>query len=122
MSDVISDHRTELLAALKVLEPQIRGLHDLVAVSISPELVAEIEAQVAIRERRRGLILALLAAIEALFDDGYPDMPNAVLPPNLFSELRGENTDLDSAVAIFEDAGPATTLIVNLDAPVEKPL
>lgn len=127
--DVNPALRAELEAALAVIEPQIRGLHDLMTVSITEELRAEIEAQIEVRERRANLIQAVLdqldatnAAQAALEADGYPTLLNAELPPGLFTELQGEETDLDAAVAVFEKAGPATTVTIELGEPAEKPL
>jgi hypothetical protein len=118
--------RAELTAALQVLAPQIRGLHDLAAVSISPDLKAEIATQIAERERRRDLISTVIQwldgavqALNALANDGYPALPSAPIPPALFSELQGEETDLDAAVALFT-AQQATTLSVSLGEPTAK--
>jgi hypothetical protein len=110
--------RAELVAANAVLAPQIRGLHDLALVSISPELAAEIAKQIAARERRRDLINGVIAlldgawqALNALQADGYPALPTVPLQPSLLSELRGEETDLDAAVGLFT-AEPTITLDV----------
>lgn len=110
--------RAELVAANAVLAPQIRGLHDLAVVSISPELAAEIAKQIAARERRRDLINGVIAlldgawqALNALQADGYPALPAVPLQPSLLSELRGEETDLDAAVGLFT-AEPTITLDV----------
>lgn len=123
--------RAELVAALAVLAPQIRGLHDLAAVSISADLATEIGKQIAARERRRDLINTViqwldgaLQALNALQGDGYPALPTVSLPATLLSELRGEETDLDAAVGLFA-AQPAINLdVANLrftsqPAPVE---
>lgn len=127
--DVNPRLRAELLAALGIIEPQIRGLHDLMTVSITDELRAAIESEIVSRERRRNLIQAVLdqldatnAANDALAADGYPALPQVELPPGLFNELRGEETDLDAAVGIFEERGPAITVTIDLGTPAEKPL
>lgn len=114
--------RDELTAAAAVLAPQIRGLHDLVGVTVSELLVERINEQIAIRERRRDLIQTALADLQALEGDGYPDLASATLPPNLFVELQGEEADLDAAVAIFEPALPAVSVSVDLGAPADKPI
>lgn len=114
--------RAELLAALAVIEPQIRGLHDLTTVSITDELKAAIEAQIGPRERRRDLIQAVLDALDALEADGYPTLAPADLPANLFAELQGENTDIEAAVGVFDEALPASHIAVVLGEPVEKPV
>lgn len=113
--------RAELEQALAVIEPQIRGLHDLTTTSITAELKAAIEAQIVPRERRRDLIKAVLTALDALEADGYPALDKADLPANLFDELQGENTDIEAAVDVFEESGPASHIAVSLGEPAEKP-
>lgn len=127
-NDVNSALRAELLAAQIVLEPQIRGLHDLVTVSITEGLRAAIHEQITARERRRDLIQGVLdqldatnAAQDELEADGYPALPTAELLPGLFTELRGEDADIKAAVAVFEERGPASAITVDLGDPVEKP-
>jgi hypothetical protein len=100
--------RAELTAALGIVAPQIRGLRDLTTVSISPDLVEDVNNQITSRERRRDLIQAVLTALDhvvsalkALEADGYPDLKTSVINPTLFTELQGERTDLEAAVAIF---------------------
>lgn len=121
--DINFDRRTELEAALDVLEPQIRGLHDLAAVSISRDLKAAIDREVAARERRRNLIRAEIAemdqantAHDKLLADGYPNLNVVALEPALFDELQGENADLDAATAIF-DTDRAATLTMTFSNP-----
>lgn len=100
--------RAELNDALVVLAPQIRGLHDLAAVSVSADLLGAINHQITIRERRREFILAVLHTLDLVVEaragleaDGYPTLGSAVIEPALFSELQGQDSDLTSAVAVF---------------------
>lgn len=118
--------RAELVAALAVVNPQIRGLHDLAATSISADLAAEIIKQVSAREHRRDLLNTTLQwldgalhSLNALQADGYPDLPGAALPPALLTELKGEETDLGAAMATFI-VEPATNISVALGAPTER--
>jgi hypothetical protein len=124
--DVNPQLRAELNSALDVLMPQIRGMHDLLAVSITTELHAEISDAVAKRERRRDLIQAVLndldatqAARAALEDDGYPSLPNVTIVNSQFTELQGEAADLQAAVGVFGQE--ASRLSVGLGAAVDKP-
>ncbi len=118
--------RAELEAALAVLDPQIRGLHDLAVVSISAELAAAIQQQIAEREKRQQLLRAALAsldgvvtALDMLFQDGYPALPDAFLDPNLLAELHDEDADLDAASGIFVP-NVAAAISIDLGNPVEK--
>jgi hypothetical protein len=118
--------RAELTAALAVLAPQIRGLRDLSAVSISSDLVAEIIVQAGDRERRRDLIHAVISALDqvvatrvALEADGYPTLTTSPVVQSLFSELQEEAGDLQAAVAVFT-TDQAATMAITLGAPVVK--
>lgn len=127
MDDINPALRAELLAAVEVLEPQLRGLHDLAAVSVSGGLMAEINDQIRSREQRRTLIQNVLAAMDAtngtflqLLNDGYPALPDDVLSTALMDELRGEMADLAAAEAVFQDNSQATTMVVSLGTPEPK--
>ena len=111
--------RAELMAALGVLNPQIRGLSDLQRTSISGQLIAKIAEQISAREQRRDLVNAVLSyldgaltALTALEGDGYPALPNTWLPSNLLAELQGEETALEAAVGLFI---PEPAVSVGLD-------
>lgn len=118
--------RAELLAALAVIDPQIRGLHDLAVVSISAELAAAIQQQIVERERRQRLLQAAIASLNAVVTaldeleaDGYPALPDAFLDPNLLAELNEEENDLDAASGIFVP-NVAAAISIDLGTPVEK--
>lgn len=119
--------RAELLAALGVLGPQIRGLDDLAAVSISPELRSAVQTQSANRKHRRDLIQSVLDALDhtvatllLLEQDGYPNLVSTTLVQSQFGELQEEAGDLQAAVAIFK-ADVAAKLAIDLGTPVDKP-
>lgn len=124
--DVNPALRAELNAALEVLAPQIRGMHDLINVSISDELRAEVADVVQKRERRRDLIQAVLnnldatlSARTALETDGYPTLPHVSIVNSQFTELQGEAADLQAAVGVFGQE--ASRLSVGLGAAADKP-
>jgi hypothetical protein len=110
----------ELEAAQAVLAPRIRGMTSLSNDSLSPELLAQINQEIADLQRRDGLLSAAIAALDALVADGYPDVPPAVLPGNLFEELSGDVSDIQAGAAGFVAAPLATTLEVELQPFVDK--
>lgn len=118
--------REDLNSALAVLAPEIRGLHDLVAVSISDDLRNALNGQISARERRRDLVQSVITnldtvvrSLQALEADGYPALDAVIVPPTLFSELQGEIDDLSAAAGIFK-ADQAVRLSVALGAATEK--
>lgn len=101
--------RAELVAALAILDPQIRGLVDLASLPfISAALATAISAQMTGHERRRSLISdvlkfldAELVALTALEADGYPEMPStAPIAAAVLAELLQVNADLQAAVGV----------------------
>jgi hypothetical protein len=123
--DINPELRTQLTDALAVLAPQIRGLHDLAAVS-QGELASTVNNQITARERRRDLIQTVLdhldtcvASLGALEDDGYPALPQVPMLPAQFTALEGEASDITAAVGIFTEE--ASKLSVGLGNPAEKP-
>ena len=112
--------RAELMAALAVLAPQIRGLQDLLAMALSADLHAQISAQITARTTRQQLIMTVIGGLDAvvnqretLNDNGYPGLPAVTVAGSLFSELQEENSDIAAALAVFTvdqiTAGPLTT-------------
>jgi hypothetical protein len=120
--------RAELNDALTVLAPQIRGLHDLAAVSISADLAAQVKEQINDRERRWGLIERVLAALDNVVSelvileaDGYPSLPNIQVAGSLFEELQVEVSDVEAAAAVFESQPIASRMTVDFGTPADKP-
>lgn len=128
MDDINPALRSELEAALVVLDPQLRGLYDLALVSISQALKTEVGEQIREREDRRALINAVLSAMDAtngayaqLLSDGYPALPDDIISPALMDELKEEMADLAAAEAVFQESHQATTMVVKLGEPEAKP-
>jgi hypothetical protein len=126
-TDSRSALRAELLAAIATIDPQIRGLHDIEAVSISDALRLDVQQQSQERENRRTLVQAVLnqldsldGALALLEADGYPTLPQLDLPDALFAELQGQLKDIEIAAALFS-AEKAAKLTVNFGQPVAKP-
>lgn len=116
----------ELLAARDVVEPQLRGLADLIVTTTSGALHDALVSVNAQRHHRDDLLKAALAARDAYIDalnvleaDGYPALPNVQIEASLLAEMQAEESDIDAAVAIFE--GQAAAMIsVHLGEPVPK--
>jgi hypothetical protein len=110
----------ELEAARAVLAPEIRGIISLNNDSLSPELHAGLNQELADRQRRDSLLATAIAALEALAADGYPETPPAVLPGNLFQELSGDVSDIEAGAAVFVAAPLATTINVTMQPFTDK--
>ncbi len=118
--------RTELAAALALLEPQIRGLEDILHIPPSKDLGAIVAEELRALRRRRDLILATIGALdtvvgarENLVADGYPTVMEVQVPEALFQELKAEVSDVEAAAAMFEAA--AANVAIALGTPEDKP-
>jgi len=120
-NDINPALRAELVAADATLDPQLRGLHDLLGTSITEELRLSVGHEIDWRSERDNLILATIAAIDAaqtaydlLIANGYPDLPNATLPAEQFTELTEQSQDLATAIGLFGAPVPAARITANL--------
>ena len=114
-TDSIPALDAELTAALAVLEPQIRGLADIMVIPASAGLTADIQASLAAHTRRRDLIAAAAAALEALAADGYPNPVRSLLAAESYRELTAQILDQEAALAGFAVRLPSQ-ITMNLDA------
>jgi hypothetical protein len=113
--------RAELLAQIEILEPQIRGFRDMANDPFSSETLEFLNRELTDHVRRRDLCLANLTALDALEADGWPDMPKAEVPGNVFAELQGEKNDIAAALSEFEVLPMASKIAVGLGDPMAKP-
>ena len=126
-SDTFDGLRQEIESALGVINPQIRGMLDLTKVSLLQPTLDAIKVELADRERRKalldGVIKALddvVAALIALQEDGYPELPKGEVTNQINQELQEQFADFQAAFGEFEEA-MATKLEIKLGQPVEKP-
>lgn len=119
--------RDEMVAALAFVTPQIRGLQDLVDIPASAELTAVLQERLAAERRRASLIAgvisaldAVVAARDALDEDGYPDTTPLPIPTPVFDQLTAEIADLEAAAAVFAEQPVASQISVNLGEPQSK--
>lgn len=114
--------KTELEAALAVLETQIRGLDDRQKVSLSKDTLAAIKTLDDMRHIRLGFLTQAISAIgslrralDNLFADGYPALPKLEVSADVLKDLQEQRADEALADAQFTQAvsaaivfGPAT--------------
>ncbi len=121
--------RAELNAALAIIDPQIRGLRDLLQLEIATaDLHNFYQTYFERFSTRRNLIIAALAALDAavaamtaLEADGYPTVPEVLVDPPIFDEMSGEMSDMEAAFKLFTEKQLASKLSVNLGTASPKP-
>jgi hypothetical protein len=124
--------RLRLNIVLPILERQIKGLTKLVVLGgfpqlgMSADLLLKLRTQLSLAINRRTLIEAVLAGLDAvgaalmaLTADGYPELPPIPLIPSLFNELKGDSSDIDSAIGMF--SSPLTVSFDKSVTPIDVP-
>lgn len=119
--------RAELLAALAVVEPQVRGLRDFSKVSLSPETIEAIRIQIEARSARANKIHSVLAALDAVVTaraalelDGYPALEHAEVFTTIYKEIQEQRRELELAAGIFEPEPVASNINVVLGSATPK--
>jgi len=111
--------KTELLAAKASIEPQIEGLHDFARLNIKPETMTVVNAAIVDFERRLGLIVAALAALDALENDKYPTLERLSVNDDVFEDLKDNVDTIEAAFKQFENEAFAVTITAG--TPTEQP-
>jgi hypothetical protein len=120
--------RAEMQAALDALEPEVRGLQELKAIAISSSARLAVSTQIDIRTRRRNLLGAVVAALDAvvasrasLVADGYPAMQKAAVFGPVFDEIRAQSGDIAVAAGLFVSEDTPTAISLDVADAVHKP-
>lgn len=114
----IATTKAELQLALDEIQPQIRGMQDLMAVSLSAETLALVQTELTDRLRRESLLLAAIGALEALEADGYPELAPGAATAAAYEELQGQLADIQAAMGEFALA--ASQMTITLGSPTQK--
>jgi hypothetical protein len=111
MSSAASDaYRAELDAMLSVLVLPLEGLHYDDRLAPAGEVSEEIDGDITQYERRQRLIQTVLAAMDALDADGYPEMPIEELPPSIYDVLEHQAEAILAALGRFRRAAEAVAV------------
>lgn len=119
-SAAVAALRVEILSAIRVIEPQLRGLQDLSRVSLSEPVMEYIGRDITTYSLRYSLMKKVIDALDSLEANGYPDMGKIGLPGDLYSELMQERDDLIAAIGEFEGL-VAANISVDLGEIADKP-
>jgi hypothetical protein len=113
--------RTELVAAIALLKPQIKGLNGLLVMALSKDAAFAVRREAGDHARRLALCAAVLKALDALEADHYPDMPKAGLPSQLLQELLDILAAITAALGEFEvQTAVASNVVIELGQPTPK--
>lgn len=105
----LDDLKAELLAAQVSITPQIEGLHDFARLNLTPDTLAVVNTGISDFERRLGLIVAALKALEDLIDDNYPAVDVRLVPKAVFADLQDNVSTIEAAFAKFKGAEEAVS-------------
>ncbi len=114
MSPALKSLAEELETAQQALAIPIEGLVNFTLLDIPPELKAEVQAQLNYLRERSIRQQAVMQALVALSESGYPDIPVRPLPAGQLERLDDEREQLESALSLFTTA-EATKAQITLD-------
>lgn len=112
--------RTELLAALEIVNPQIEGLDTLLQAGLSGDVNIVLQDTIAARRIRKTLIEDALVAMSNLIGNGYPALPGLTVSEVLAEELQKEEAAIAAAVAIFGPQLRASKIGISLGGATSK--
>lgn len=103
-SQAVAALRAEMAAQVETIRPLLEGTRDYVRVADDGQEEADMREaasqRAADRQRRLDRIAAVVAQLDALEGDGYPDLPKLKVPSSLFAKFQRNK---DTLVAAFGD-------------------
>lgn len=91
----------EMDAALAGMAAAHEGFRDLSRLNLTPDAMDVVRQRIAEYDRRTVLIKAGAAALHALVEDRYPELPIAELEPAVYADLTAQDTTIQAALATF---------------------
>lgn len=108
----VEEYRAEFAGALSGMAEAQEGLADMTKHGLG-KAAAPVQAQLAVYERRRQLLLSASRALatfeqayQRLTADGYPALAPVVIPDDALEELFSEQRQWAKALATFTKAAP----------------
>lgn len=111
----------ELATAKAVILPQIEGLEDFARLNLKPETLPQVQSATVDFKRRLDLINAGLAALDALTQDNYPEVPERDVVQTVYEDLRENVSTIEAAFAKFEAIPEASKAEITPGTPELKP-
>lgn len=109
----------ELQEAVATIEPVIAGDVDLSKIGLDGDTAQAVNAAIVDFQRRLKLLVGAVAALQALVDDGYPNLANREVSVVTLKVLQDELARIEAALAKFE-SNEATSVQVTADPPQLK--
>lgn len=92
----------ELTEALRAtVGPEFEGFQDLELLNISPASKAQVNFDINAAKRRRDRVQSALDALQALLEDGYPDVPLIEVAPEVFDDLFDQGVSIQAALGRY---------------------
>lgn len=117
---LLDDLKAELLTAKTTIEPQIEGLHDFASLNLKPQTLESVKSATTDFQRRLDLIIAALAALDALAGDNYPAVAERDVVADVYNDLQDNVKTIEAAFSKFEPIGEAVTATITAGTPTNK--
>ena len=110
----------ELLAVYAAVNPLVEGLNDYTRLNILQVSKPEVSALLTKMTHRRDLLDAAAKALQALVEDGYPELPSAAVSGEIYADLAEQTRTLSLAFKQFRSADEAVIAIITPSTPEPK--
>ncbi len=105
----------ELAQARDELDMPMGGLRNLLAIDMPAEIDPPLNEHLSFLTRRRDLLVAAIAALDALAAHGYPDVPLQAISSGYLQRMQQELAETHSAIRRFVSQIEATQARINLE-------
>jgi oligoribonuclease NrnB/cAMP/cGMP phosphodiesterase (DHH superfamily) len=103
---------TEINERLATFAPQHEGLRDFQSLNLKDTTRVEIEASLALYDRRKDVLEKAKLALEQLNADGHPELAVREISADAFADLQDNTRTIEAAMARFA-SNAATSLVLN---------
>jgi hypothetical protein len=114
--------RQECEAQLFILHPQIRGLTDMIKVTIEEETRKVLQLVLDTALRREIRLNDMIAELDRLEADDYPTLPVIEVPAGVLADLTEQMADFNAALTRVIAQSPAAHATIDLGSPAPKHL
>lgn len=98
----------EVADRLEALAPKLEGLRDFQRLNLAPHTLEEVTQSIGDYSRRVDLLAASQKALQALMDDGHPDIPVREIDASSLADLKANKDTIDAALAGFASNAAVT--------------
>lgn len=111
--------RVEIIGLMDAFAPELEGLQDYARLNLKPDTMEEVQALIALYQRRMYVLQTAKDALEGLISDGHPGMPVRQVSEDELDDLQNNLDTITAARARFV-SDPAVSMALSAGATEQK--